>query len=144
MPKIIRQSPEPTDEAYLSRLVDEYVKAKEFSDAAVKRTEEMKKELSNIVDIDGYTDHIGHKWIEVASGVQLKRERRVSINLDHSAAQDWAQANDLWEEISIPVRMLDEDALATVAVERPELQVEIQGLYKEKETWAFKVIEPKQ
>jgi len=143
MPKIIRQSPEPTDEVYLSRLVEEYIKAKEFSDSAVKRTEEMKKELSNIVDIDGYTDHVGHKWIETPSGVQLKRERRVSINLDHSAAQDWAQAKDLWEEISIPVRMLDEDALATLALDRPELQSEIQSLYKEKETWAFKVIEPK-
>jgi len=143
MPKIIRQSPEPTDGAYLSRLVDEYIKAKEFSDAAVKRTEEMKKELSNIVDIDGYTDHIGHKWIEVASGVQLKRERRVSVNLDQSEAQDWAIKNDLWDEISIPIRVLDEDALATVAVEHPELQGEIQRLYKEKETWAFKVVEPK-
>lgn len=143
MAKIVRQSPDPVDGNYLSRLVDEYLKAKAFSDSAVKRTEDLKKELSNIVDIDGYTDHVGHKWIEVESGVQLKRERRVSVSLDHQAAQEWAEANDLWDDISIPVRMLDEDALATVAVEMPNLQGEIQALYKEKETWAFKVVEPK-
>lgn len=143
MAKIIRQAPEMPDPAYLSRLVDEYLKQKAFSDSAVARTEEMKKELSLLVDNEGYTDHSGHKWIEVESGVQLKRERRVSISLDNAKAKEWAESRNMWEEISVPIRVLNEDSLASLAYDNPILQGEIQDLYTERETWAFKVVEPK-
>lgn len=143
MTKIIRQEPEMPDPAYLSRLVDEYIKQKAFSDSAAARTEEMKKELSLLVDKEGYVDHNGHKWIEVDSGVQLKRERRVSVNLNHERAKEWAETNNVWEEISVPVRVLSEDSLANLAFDNPSIQGEVQSLYDERETWAFKVIEPK-
>lgn len=143
MPKIIRQEPDMPDPAYLSRLVDEYIKQKAFSDSAAARTEEMKKELSALVDAEGYTDHVGHKWIEVESGVQLKRERRVSVALNHERTKEWAEKNNLWEEISVPIRVLNEDSLANLAFDNPPMQGEIQDLYDERETWAFKIVQPK-
>lgn len=143
MPTIVRQEPTPSEDSYLQKLVEEYLKAKTFSDSAARRTDELKAELSNMVDNEGYSDHKGSKWIETKSGIQLKRERRVSVSLDQVSARAWAESNDLWDQISVTVQMLDEDALATVAWEHPELQSEIQELYSEKENWAFKVIEPK-
>jgi hypothetical protein len=143
MPTIVRQEPTPSEDAYLQKLVEEYLKAKTFSDSAARRTDELKAELSNMVDNEGYSDHKGSKWLETKNGIQLKRERRVSVSLDQVSARAWAEGNDLWDQISVTVQMLDEDALATVAWEHPELQSEIQELYSEKENWAFKVIEPK-
>jgi len=143
MPTIVRQEPTPSEDAYLQKLVEEYLKAKTFSDSAARRTDELKAELSNMVDNEGYSDHKGSKWLETKNGIQLKRERRVSVSLDQVSARAWAEGNDLWDQISVTVQMLDEDALATVAWEHPELQSEIQELYSEKENWAFKVIETK-
>lgn len=143
MARIIRQEPVPAEDNYIERLAEEFMKAKAFSDSATRRTDELKAELSAFVDNHGYADHKGSKWIETKSGVQLKRERRVSVNLNHESAKGWAEQNDLWDQISVAVRMLDEDALATVAWEHPELQSEIQELYSEKESWAFKIVESK-
>ena len=143
MPKIIRQEPTPSEDNYIQRLTEEYLKAKNFSDLATARTDELKKELSALVDTEGYADHKGSKWIETKGGIQLKRERRVSVSLSHELAREWAEKNDLCDQISVTVQMLDEDALATVAWEHQQMQSEIQELYSEKESWAFKVIEPK-
>ena len=115
MPKIIRQEPTPSEDNYIQRLTEEYLKAKNFSDLATARTDELKKELSALVDTEGYADHKGSKWIETKGGIQLKRERRVSVSLSHELAREWAEKNDLWDQISVTVQMLDEDALATVA-----------------------------
>lgn len=132
--------PEITKE-YIERLTTEYLNAKSLSDKALARTEELKRELSTIVDAEGYTDNNGHRWYEVQPGLQLKRERRVSVSLNQNEARRWAESKNLWADVSVTVEVLDEDLLADMAYEHPELAVDITGLYSEKEIWAFKVID---
>jgi hypothetical protein len=139
--KIIRHGDTP-DTEYVQRLLEEYHNAKQFSDAATKRTDELKSELGKIVEQYGQADDKGHLWVGVGSHA-LKRERRVSKNLNVDAAETWAKGNGLWEEVSEVVERLSEDRLLSLAWEKPDYAEEIGDLYTDRIIWAFKVVEEK-
>jgi hypothetical protein len=130
------------DPEYVSRLTDEYQAAREFADKAVKRAEELKSKLSTYVEKYGNPDDKGSLWLELGP-ISLKRERRVSKNLDVPAAEKWAKKNDVWNQVSEVVEQLNEDKLMALAWETDEYREGIADLYKERVVWAFRLVEEK-
>lgn len=137
MATIKRGVPTP-DSDFLSRLADEYYEAKKFAEAAAKRADELKKQLSAAVDSAGVPDHKGNLWLNAGS-YELKRERRVSSSLDEHGIEAWAKENALWQDISQTVERVVEDKVLTLAFERPDLAPSISPFFVEKEVWAFKI-----
>jgi hypothetical protein len=126
----------------LGRIVTEYVNLKNLIEKYQSRLDDIKKELSNQVDWFGDVDDKGHKWLP-AGEHQLKRERRVSINLDNRIAEQWAKDKNMWDEISEEIRVVSEDKLLGKVWDNPDLKLELDELYVKKESWAFKVVEGK-
>lgn len=126
------------DQDYVERLVNDYKKSKELQEQLEKRTNDMKKELSKLVEDNGVVDDKGHLWLEVGD-LKLKRERRVSRSLDAQSVETWAKENGHWDDIKKTIEVLDEDLLVGLAWDNEELAETIQGFYIEKEIWAFKV-----
>jgi hypothetical protein len=124
-------------EDYYERLAQEFKKSKEGIEALTKRQNEMKAELIEALQANGYEDDKGHKWYKVGS-IELKYERRVSRSFNAEAAEQWAREHGLWEDLRKVVEVLDEDKLLGYAWNHKDEEETIQGFYTEKETWAFK------
>ena len=99
---------------YVHRLAEEYKKSKEALANMEKRTNDIKKELSDIVIENGVTDENGHQWVQVGD-FKLKRERRISRSLDLDAVMQWAKENDHWNDIKETIEVVDEDKLMGLA-----------------------------
>lgn len=131
------------DDKFLARLADEYALAKAFAEKATARADELKTELAKLTDELGQQDHKGNLWLK-AGRYELKRERRVSRNLDLSQAETWAREKGVWSEVSETREVLNEDLLLAWAWDHSDEEEHIQSLYKEKEVWAFKLTEKKE
>ena len=123
---------------YNLRLVEEYKSAKDLADSSKKRADALKKELSDLVEAEGYEGDNGHQWYEIGD-YKLKRERRVSKSFDSDECEQWAKTTGLWDEVSEVVEVLSEDKDLGLAWDDPEIREEIERFYKEKVTWAFKL-----
>lgn len=128
---------EQLDEAYYTKMVEEFVSQKKLLSQLEARVDKIKKELSTVVEQHGTPDDSGHIWLNVG-GHELKRERRVSKTFNATTAEQWAKDNGLWDEVKEVVERLSEDKLLAVAWNDKSLLPTIQGFYVEKETWAFK------
>ena len=123
---------------YNLRLVEEYKSAKDLADSSKKRADALKKELSDLVEAEGYEGDNGHQWYEIGD-YKLKRARRVSKSFDADECEQWAKTTGLWDEVSEVVELLSEDKVLALAWDDPEIREEIERFYKEKVTWAFKL-----
>ncbi len=126
------------EHAYNLRLVEEYKSAKDLADSSKKRADALKKELSDLVESEGYEGDNGHLWYEIGD-YKLKRERRVSKTFDSDECGVWAKDTGLWDKVSEVVELLSEDKVLALAWDDPEIREEIERFYKEKVTWAFKL-----
>lgn len=135
--KVVREEPKPLDESYLERLAEEYKKSKELQEQVEKRTNAIKKELSEAVEAHGTPDDKGHVWLKVGD-VSLKRERRVTRSFDTASAEQWARSNNMWDDIKQVIEVVDEDKVLGLAWKDESLAETVRGFYTEKETWAFK------
>lgn len=122
---------------YYERLAQEFKKSKEAIDMLTKRQNEMKAELVQAIQDNGYEDDKGHLWYKAGS-TELKYERRVTRSFNTEAAEQWARENDLWDDLKKVIEVLDEDKLLGYAWNHKEVEPTVQGFYVEKETWAFK------
>lgn len=129
-------------EQELGLISKEYNDLKNLIEKYQAKADQLKKELTQQADAFGDEDDKGHKWLK-AGNFQIKRERRVSVNLDAREAEAWAKDNNFWEDVSEVVRVLDEDKLLGKVWEKPELKSALDNLYSKKETWAFKLSESK-
>lgn len=142
MPKVVRSS-SPEQPVDLARLAQEYKDAKAFAEKAQERADALKKMLSEAVEAQGSPDEKGSLWLDAGS-YELKRERRVSKNLDQKSALDWLEGLPSLNESCVEyVPQVNEDRLLAVAWEMPDLADIIGGFYKEKVTWAFRLVEKK-
>lgn len=123
---------------YYERLAQEFKKSKQAIEALTKRQNEMRAELISAIQENGFEDDKGHKWLKVGD-MELKYERRASRVFDSTAAIQWAEDNNYWEQVSEVVEMLSEDKLLALAWDNPDVAQTVQGFYSEKETWALKV-----
>ena len=136
--RIVNRPEQEPNLQYLARLAEEYKRSKETLTEIEKRTNGLKKELSDFVDANGIPDDKGHLWF-TAGDVNLKRERRVSRSLDRLAAEQWAVENGYWDVVKEVVEVLDEDKLLGLAWTNKALEEIIQSFFVEKENWAFKL-----
>ena len=123
---------------YNLRLVEEYKSAKDLADSSKKRADALKKELSDLVESEGYEGDNGHQWYEIGD-YKLKRERRVSKSFDSDECEKWAKTTGLWDEVSEVVELLSEDKVLALAWDDRDVREASDHFYKEKETWAFKL-----
>lgn len=135
--RVVKREEQQPDTAYLARLAEEYKKSKEALAIVEKRTNDMKKELSTIVEQFGTADDKGHLWLQ-AGDLNLKREKRVSRSFDNQSAEQWARDNGYWDEVKEVVEILSEDKILGLAWTNKELEETIMSFYVEKESWAFK------
>lgn len=131
---------------HIQRLINEYLKSKEFADKANERVDELKTALRAYVKDNGTSDEKGHIWLP-AETHKLKNERRVSVSFDSNKAEVWAKENGHWDKIKKTVEMVDEDLLMTLIWQDETsdavLGVSADDFYNARETWAFKVVEGK-
>ncbi len=135
--RVVQRKESDIDVPYLERLASEFKKTKELLADIEKRTNQMKKELSDAVEANGTRDDKGNVWLRVGS-LELKRERRISRSLDTASAEKWAADQGLWDQVKQVIEVLDEDKLLALAWDNPDLEDTIQAFYVEKEVWAFK------
>lgn len=134
-PRVVRKPKE--DPQHLERLVKEYRDGKDLLEKMEKRQNEMKKQLTEAVESNGFLDDKGHKWLKVGP-YEIKRERRVSRSFDSAQAEKWARENGLWETVKEVIEVLSEEKLLALAWEDKSLNDTVSSFYVEKETWAFK------
>lgn len=125
------------DEAYYTKMVEEFVSDKKLLSQLETRVEKKKKELSAIVDQLGTPDDSGHIWLNIG-GHELKRERRVSKSFNTTQAEEWAREQGLWDDVKEVIERISEDKLLGLAWNDKSLLSVVQSFYTEKETWAFK------
>lgn len=135
--RVVKREQAEVDTAYLERLAEEYKKSKEAQALIEKRTNDIKKELSNAVETFGDVDDKGHIWLTVGDTV-LKREKRISRSFDTASATKWAEENGYWDDVKEVVELLSEDKILGLAWSNKELEETIMSFYVEKESWAFK------
>lgn len=123
-------------------LTREYLNTKHMLDRTTERLNELKKALSDIVDKEGQQDEKGNMWM-TAGEHQCKREKRLSVSLDEKRAEEWARSIGIWDEVKVVTEKLDLDKLMATCWENTEYREIIDGMFQEKVTWAFKVIEGK-
>ena len=133
-----RQDSTELNTEYVERLAEEYKKSKQVLEDIEKRTNSLKKELTDIIIEHGVADDKGHVWVQIGD-LKLKRERRVSRSFDTNSAREWAEENGYWDEVKEVVEVISEDKMLGLAWSNKDLSETIQGFYVEKESWAFKV-----
>lgn len=131
-----------TDPDRVQRLLTEYLDTKSLSDKIAKRLDEVKTALVEYLKEEGQPDEKGNLWIPVGDK-QLKHERRSSIFLDQSAAEDWCREQGIFDDLKqvVVTETVDEDKLLAYAWEHREVSKVIESFNKEKVTWAFKVVD---
>lgn len=130
------------DESYYKRLAQEFEQAKRFADSAQKRVDDIKKELNDAVLTHGYEDDKGHLWLSVGD-IQLKRERRVSTSFNEEMAEGWARSSGKWDEVKEVREFVSEEKMLGLAWSDPALKDLMSDFYRQRETWAFKVVAKK-
>lgn len=123
----------------IDRLIEEFQKAKEFAETAHQRVLHFREMIVKALQEQGVPDHKGSLWID-AGDVKAKYEKRIYTSLDLTAIEEWAKENNLWEQVSETQEVVVEEKVAVLAFERPDLAGEINRCYKEKESWALKVV----
>jgi hypothetical protein len=140
--KIKRDVPQHVVSETSEMLTREYLNTKYMLDKTTARFNELKKALSDLVDEQGQADDKGSLWM-AAGEHQCKREKRLSISLDEDAAEGWAKEIGIWDDVKVVVEKIDPDKLMAACWGNEEYSEKMESLFKEKVTWAFKVIEGK-
>lgn len=124
------------------RLAHQYLNTKHLHENISKKLDEIKKTLTEDLIAEGVPDDKGNLWCP-AGDMQLKRERRISEVFDVQAAEKWAKETGNWDAVKTVVEVLDEDKLLALGWNNEDIRSCLPSFYKQKETWAFKVIEQK-
>lgn len=140
--KIKRPDFEPSDGgANISSLFRQFAVLKKQRDTIQKRENELKKELSGLVEDYGYEDPDGHIFYELPEPVEgfgaLKRERRVSKKLSEDRAEGILRDKDVYEDCVKTIVVLDEDAIMQAYYKGVLEDADIDAMFEEKVIYAF-------
>lgn len=125
----------------LVRLVTDYVEAKRTADTVAKRFNDLKARLAEYVDENGEVDDKGNLWVELPDNSpvgSLKREKRVSRFLDEDATEEFLKKKRLYKDCTSTITVLDEEKILAAHYAGKISEEELDALYAEKITWAFK------
>lgn len=112
------------------------------------RLNKLRDKVVAAVEQRGYTDHKGSQYLDlpfpIAAGdneyVRIKRERRVSVTADEEAAERIlkAKGDALYRRAFPPVPTLDADELYVLLQEGHISEAEMDEIFVQKETYAFR------
>lgn len=127
--------------------VKEWVLLKRRIDTETKRLNQIRDHLMSVAAAEGEEDEKGSLFLAfdpVTAGGQtystIKRERRVSVSLLSDKVETLADKKDLRDRLYKMVPVLDQDELYVLNQEGKITDRELDSLFEEKETWAFKVL----
>jgi hypothetical protein len=105
------------------------------------RESELKKQLSSIVETQGYTDDKGSEYIDFPEEIEgfagLKRERRVYQTLDEDKALEVLAAKKLTALCTRQITVVDEDAVRAAMFDGKLSQDDIDAMFTVKINYAF-------
>lgn len=127
--------------AKIKTLFSEYIGLKSQVDQFSKRTDELKKMLSAIVETDGYTDDKGSEYVDfkepIDGFVGLKRERRVYQSLDEDKALNVLAKKKLTSLCTRTITVVDEDAVRAAFFDGKLTQDDIDAMFTTRINYAF-------
>ena len=127
----------------LVRLVTDFVSAKRTKADIDKRFNSLKTRLSEYVDENGDADENGHLWVELPANSpisSLKREKRVQRILDEDAAEALLKKKRIYKDCTTTITVLDEEKILAAHYQGKISEEELDTLYSENVTWAFKAV----
>jgi hypothetical protein len=117
----------------------------------VTRKNKLRDEVSAFVDANGETDEKGSKFWKLPSVIEVngqrftevKREKRVSISLDEDAVEELVNRKGIRDRVfkEITTTVLDQDELYVLNQEGLIDDAELDALFVEKESFAFKPLQ---
>jgi hypothetical protein len=117
------------------------------SEALDERLGTLKKDLTTAVETAGYEDDKGNFWLDLdepvdvdgfGSCVRLKKERRVRVGVDETAAEALLKAKGLYEDCTAQITVLDEEEIRKAHFKGLLTDEEIDQIFPATATWAFK------
>lgn len=138
-----RKAPSPI--TGLAAKIQQYLTLRVQADLLDSRVGELKKELSASIEADGYTDDKGHQWLDVdpitvdgfGTVKGLQRQRRVRQTLNVDAAEELLRAKGLWEDCSVVIEVVDEEAIRKAHFQGLLTDEDVEVIWPSTETWAF-------
>lgn len=113
------------------------------------READLKKELQEAVEANGYADDKGHFWLDLDESVnvagygevsKLKRERRATVRVDETAAEALLQDKGLWDDCTATVVVLDEEEIRKAHYKGLLSDEDIATIFPTTVSWAFKPV----
>jgi hypothetical protein len=127
--------------AKIKSLFTDYIGARRERETFAKREDELKKLLSSVVETQGYTDDKGSEYIDFGDTVEgyagLKRERRVTQNLDEDKAMVILRKRKLFEACTRTITVVDEDAVRVALFDGKLTQDDIDAMFVSRISYAF-------
>lgn len=127
--------------AKIKQLFVEYITFKKQADTITKRTDELKKQLSAVVETQGYTDDKGSEYIDFSAPVEgfagLKRERRVYQTLDEEKAFAVLAKKKLTSTCTRVITVVDEDAVQAAFYDGHLTQADLDQMFSVRINYAF-------
>lgn len=125
----------------IERYTEEFVRHQDHAAMLSKTIAEMKKTLTEVVEVEGEYDDKGHQWLPAGRFLLQRQRRQGKKSLNMEKVEEWAKGRGAWAEVSRTIEVIDEDALfAYMFDHRGEegLEEEFEQLYDEAPvTYAF-------
>jgi hypothetical protein len=121
--------------------IREYIKLAATMDALEKRRKELRDQLMEIIDTEGYEDEKGNVQYELEAPVdgvlRLEKQGRRSRKIDEEVAERIIEERGLADDVYQMVRVIDEDALMAAFYEDKLTEEELDEMFPVKVTWAL-------
>lgn len=139
MAHIIRTGEPSVEGLPLDRLIEEFIKSKEFEASCAERTNTFKQQLVSILKDTGEEDDKGSLWIRTDQH-SIKYERRSSFSLNTEEIEKWATETGNLDKVTETVVSISEEKFLAFAFENPDLLPDMGKFYNERTSWAFKAV----
>jgi hypothetical protein len=127
--------------AKIKTLFTTYIGIRQQRETFAKQEDEYKKQLSNVVETQGYTDDKGSLYVDFDAPIEgyagLKRERRVNQLLNEDKALEILRRRGLAESCIRTIEVVNEDAVRAALYDGKLSQDDIDSMFIQKETYAF-------
>ena len=139
IPEEPRFSGDPTD---FNTQVREFVRLKETIESLEKRQKELRDQLVQYVDTEGYEDEKGNILFEfenpIDGVVRLEKQRRATRKLDEEKAEAIIAEKQLGDDVYKMVRVIDEDALMASFYDGKLTEEELDEMFPVTVVWALR------
>jgi hypothetical protein len=140
MPKVIEKDAPKIEDPFLSK-VREFLGLRSRVADLTARQDELKKELSDVVDTDGEPDEKGSLYIQLPEEIDgytaLKRQRKVSQSLDADTAEKLLKEKGLFDRCYIMEPVLKEDEVMACLYDGLLSEEEIDIMFPKRVSYAF-------